>query len=75
MRLSYPAWWVDKEAHHIANESPFEVEDLFHRWKDQDHYVLEVHNSTGERRLSCVDFYTHGTNENRVNDRSKNLSI
>ena len=38
---------------------------------DQDHYVPEVHDSAGGRRLFCVDFYTHGTNENGVNDRSK----
>ena len=38
---------------------------------DQDHYVREVYNSTGEVRLSFVDFYTHGTNENGVDDRSK----
>ena len=32
---------------------------------DQDHYVPEVHKSTGGRRLFRVDFYTHGTNERK----------
>ena len=41
---------------------------------DHGHYVPEVHNSTGERWLFCVDFYTHGTNENGVDDRSKYLA-
>ena len=70
-QASIPSYWEDKEAYHITNEPPYEAEDLFHRWKGQDQYVPEVHNSTGERRPVCVDFYTHNTKENEVDDRSK----
>ena len=70
-QASIPSCWEDKEAYHIANETPFEAEDLFHRWKEQDQYVPEVHNSTGECRPFSVDSYTHGTKENEVDDRSK----
>ena len=28
-QASIPSCWEDKEAHHIVNESSFEVEDLF----------------------------------------------
>ena len=41
---SIPSCWEDKEAYHITNVSPFEVEDPFHRWKEQDQYVPDVHN-------------------------------
>ena len=43
---------------HITNvcAPPFgSGRSLFHRWKKQDQYVPEVHNSTGERRPFCVD--------------------
>ena len=70
-QASIPSCWENKEAYPIINEPPLEVEDPFHRWKEQNHYMPEVHNSTGERRPFCVDFYTHGTKENEVNDRSK----
>ena len=60
-QTSTPSCGEDKEAYHITNQPPFEVEDLFHRQKRQDQYVPEVHNPTRERRPFCVDFYTYGT--------------
>ena len=53
---------MDKEAHNIANEFPFEDEDLFHK-------------SAGGGRLFPVYFYTHDTMRMEVNDRSNNPSI
>ena len=60
-QASTPSYWEDKEAYRIANEFPFEVEDLFHRSKKQDQYVPEVHIPTRGRRSFCVDFYRYGT--------------
>ena len=60
-QASTSSCWEDKEAYHITNEPPFEVEDLFHRQKEQDQYVPEVHSPTGMGRPFCVDFYTPGT--------------
>ena len=58
-----PSRWDDREAHHIANEHCFEVEDL-HSLDDQITWrqcVPRAHISTGKGRPFCVDFYTFGT--------------
>ena len=58
----FPSGWSDREARHITNEHPLELEDLSHQWKKQEQYVPEVNTSTWERRRCfCVDVYTHGT--------------
>ena len=66
---STPSCRGDKQAYHIANEPPLEVEDLFHRQKKQDQYVPKVHIPTRGRRPLCVDFYIYGTWENGVEDK------
>ena len=60
-QVSTPICWEDKEAYHIINEPPFEVEDLFLRWMRQGQYVPEVDIPTRGRRPFCVDVYTYGT--------------
>ena len=67
---SFPSCWSEREAYHIINEPPLEVEDLFHQQKKQEQYVPEVHIPTGRRRPFCVDFYTYGTSEGGGEDRS-----
>ena len=36
-----PSCWEDKEAYHIINEPPFELEDLFLWQMKQEQYVIE----------------------------------
>ena len=60
-QTSTSSCWGDNEAYHITNEPPVEAEDLFHRWKKQDQYVLEVHVPTSGRMPFCVDIDTYGT--------------
>ena len=69
-QVSTPSCWRDKEANRIVNEARFDVEDLFHRQMKQGQYVPEVHIPTRGSRPFCVDFYTYGTLESGVNDRT-----
>ena len=59
-QTSTPSCWGDKEAHHIINEPPFEVEDLIHRQKKLDQCVPEIH----------IPTRGHMVHENGVDDRS-----
>ena len=72
---SFPSCWCDREAYHIANEPPVEVEDIFSQWKKLEQYIPEVHTPTGMRWPFCVGFYTHGTKEDGDKHRSKYINI
>ena len=44
-------------------------------WRTWRSLLPKVHNPTGQRKISCVDFYTHGTLENGDEDQSNKFII
>ena len=44
-------------------------------WRTGGLLVPKIHNPTGQKRTSCVDFYTHGTLEKGGEDRPNKFII